>query len=64
MSNKPTTPAFSYEVITQTDPETGDLILPLPPELLAQMGWQEGDALDWNQDDQGRWVISKVGGQS
>ena len=60
-TNQPTTPAFTYEVLTQEDPETGDLILPLPPELLAQMGWKEGDTLDWNQDDQGRWVISKVG---
>jgi hypothetical protein len=58
MSNN-TTPEFTYEVITQEDPETGELILPIPPELMKQMGWSEGDTLDFDQDDQGRWIISK-----
>lgn len=58
MSNN-TTPEFTYEVITQEDPETGELILPIPPELMKQMGWREGDSLDFDQDDQGRWIISK-----
>jgi len=57
MSTK--TPEFTYEVITQEDPETGDLILPMPPELLREMGWVEGDELRFDLDDQGRWVISK-----
>ena len=59
MSNKSTVPEFQFEVILQEDPETGDLILPIPPELMKQMGWVEGDNLDFNQDDKGRWVISK-----
>lgn len=58
MSNK-TTPEFTYEVLTQEDPETGDLILPIPPELMKQMNWAEGDELSFDQDDQGRWIISK-----
>ena len=56
---KPTAPEFTFEVITQEDPETGDLILPLPPELLREMGWSEGTELDLDVDDQGRWVIRK-----
>jgi hypothetical protein len=57
--NKPTAPEFQYEVILQEDPDTGELILPIPPELLSQMGWKEGDNLDFDLDDQNRWVISK-----
>lgn len=53
-------PEFSYEVITQEDPETGDLILPLPPKMLEELGWQVGDSLDFGQDDQGRWIIKKL----
>jgi hypothetical protein len=49
----------SYEVITQEDPETGDLLLPLPQELLDKMGWREGDQIEWKIDTQGRWVLSK-----
>jgi hypothetical protein len=56
MSNAP---EFNYEVIVQEDPETGDLILPLPPELLREMGWVEGDELKFDLDSQGRWIISK-----
>jgi hypothetical protein len=56
MSNAP---EFNYEVIVQEDPETGDLILPLPPELLREMGWGEGDELKFDLDSKGRWIISK-----
>jgi hypothetical protein len=48
-----------YEVITQED-ENGDLILPLPPELLTKLGWKEGDTLDFQVDNQGRYVLTKV----
>ena len=58
--NKPTAPEFSFEVITQEDPETGELILPIPPELMSQMGWKEGDTLDFDVDDKGRWIIKKA----
>jgi hypothetical protein len=52
-------PEFNYEVITQSDPETGELILPIPPELMKEMGWTEGDELSFDLDDRGRWIISK-----
>lgn len=48
-----------YEVFTQEDPETGDIILPIPPELLERMGWREGDTLQWSQADNGSWILSK-----
>jgi len=50
----------SYEIITQEDPETGDIIIPIPPMLLKQMGWNEGDTIDFSKDDQGRYVLTKV----
>jgi hypothetical protein len=48
-----------YEVIVQEDPENGELLIPLPPELMTQMGWKEGDTFDFNQDDEGRIIIMK-----
>jgi len=36
-----------YEVITQEDPETGDLIIPIPPQVLASLGWKEGDDIEF-----------------
>jgi len=48
-----------YEVITQEDPETGDILLPIPPILLEQLGWKEGDDVDLGVDDKGRLILKK-----
>jgi len=48
-----------YEVITQEDPDTGDMLLPIPPELLEQMGWKEGDELDFSVDDNGHIILKR-----
>lgn len=50
----------TFEVITQEDPDTGDLILPIPQELLDRLGWKPGDNLEWVQDDKERWILKKV----
>ena len=47
-------------IVTITeDTETGDLILPLPDDLLKQVGWQEGDVLDWHDNQDGSWSLIK-----
>lgn len=40
----------TWTVTLEEDPDTGDLLLPFPPELLAQMGWDCGDAINWDID--------------
>ena len=35
----------------EEDPETGDIIMPLPTELLEAQGWQIGDTLNWDLDE-------------
>jgi hypothetical protein len=50
----------SYEVITQEDPETGDMLIPIPPHLLKELGWKEGDDIDFTIDDKGRIVLKKI----
>jgi hypothetical protein len=46
-------------VTLEEDPETGDLVMPFPPELLAQVGWDYGDVLVWTETDHGAFVLSK-----
>jgi hypothetical protein len=41
----------NYTVEIEQDPETGDLILPIPTEILNQMGWSEGTDLWWVVED-------------
>jgi antitoxin component of MazEF toxin-antitoxin module len=36
----------------QEDPETKELLLPIPTDLLAQMGWSEGTDLWWVVEDE------------
>jgi hypothetical protein len=49
-----------YEVITQEDPETGDLLMPIPPELLKSLGWKEGDEIEFGIDDSGNYILKRV----
>ena len=58
MTNKPGYDDHRYEVITQDGGE-GDVIVPLPPELLRRMGWKEGDPINFEISKDGRVILSK-----
>ena len=49
-----------YEVITQEDPDTGDLIIPIPPQVLAQLGWKEGDEIKFDIGQDGKIYVRKA----
>jgi hypothetical protein len=42
-----------WTVQVEEDTETGDLLLPFPPDLLAQMGWAPGTDLFWQDNADG-----------
>lgn len=48
---------MKYTLEVQEDPETGNLYLEFPVELLNQMGWAEGDDLEWIDCKDGSWSI-------
>lgn len=56
MSNTPL--SWTVEIIEDPD-NTGDLILPLPEELLSKMNWKTGDTLLWVDNKDGSWSLSK-----
>jgi len=58
--NKPGQDHVRYEVIAQEDPDTGDLLLPIPPKLLESMAWKEGDTIDFAIDENGRYILKKI----
>jgi hypothetical protein len=41
------------------DEDTGDLILPIGDELMAEVGWEVGDTLDWVDNKDGSFTIIK-----
>jgi hypothetical protein len=50
----------SWTMTVEQDPETGDILLPLPPDVLTMRGWNEGDTLEWTDNGDGSWSLTKV----
>lgn len=46
-------------LVVQEHPETGELFFELPLEAINQMGWAEGDDLEWIDNKDGSWSIRK-----
>jgi len=49
----------SWTVQIQEDGKTKELYLELPPDALAQVGWDIGDTLLWEELDHGNWSLRK-----
>ncbi len=49
-----------WVITVEEDPETGELVLPLPEDMLKLQGWVEGDELEWSDNDDGSWCLQKV----
>lgn len=49
-----------YEVIVQESEDSDDLLLPIPPILLEQLGWKEGDDIEFVVDEKGSWFLKKA----
>jgi len=49
---------MTYTVTVEEDPATGDLILPIPDEIIKELGWKVGDTLIWDVRQDGSVVVS------
>ena len=49
-----------YTITLEEDPETGDVILPLPDELLEEAGWKEGDTIKFTDNKNGTFSMTKL----
>lgn len=52
----------SWIITLEEDPETGDMIMPLPEDLLKEQDWNIGDTLVWdfNEVDKTATLKKKV----
>ena len=57
MPSTPQNDTKSWAVTLEQDPETGELLLPFPVDLLNQMGWSEGTDIFWDVQDNGSIII-------
>ena len=49
----------TWTVVLDENLATGELLLPLPDELIASLGWKEGDNLVWDVRTDGSIGLSK-----
>jgi hypothetical protein len=49
----------SWTVTVEEDPETGELALPFPDDLIAKMSWAIGDTLIFEDLKDGSFAIRK-----
>ena len=54
----------SWVATLQEDPKTGDLILPLPDDLMKSQGFSIGDILKWKDNKDGSFSITKKASES
>lgn len=50
----------TWQVTVETIPDSDDLALPLPQELLDLKGWKEGDNLEFIDNKDGSWTLKKT----
>jgi len=49
-------PTNTWQVRVEQD-EDGELVLPLPEDMLAQVGWRPGDQVTWHDRGDGTWEL-------
>ena len=53
----------AYIIEVQEDAITGELFIQFPDDIIEELGWQEGDILDWNLKGEGI-ILKKINDDS
>lgn len=51
---------LTMHVVIEEDPETGELMLPIPIDILNQMGWDIDDELEFEDMMNGTFLMRKT----
>lgn len=46
-------------IVTLEQDDDGNLVLPLSDEMLEELGWKIGDTINWTDNKDGSWTMSK-----
>lgn len=52
--------APSCTAVLDRDPDTQELVLPIPPPILEKMDWRIGDRIVWQLNDDGSVLMRKI----
>ena len=56
---EPNTKTTTWIVELEEDPETGELVMPIPLEAIDASGWKIGDTLTWEISQDGEICLTK-----
>jgi hypothetical protein len=48
-----------WTVTVEEDPDTKELVIPFSPDMLAQVGWDFGDIIQWKDNQNGSFTLTK-----
>jgi hypothetical protein len=48
------------ETVTLEEDQDGNLVLPFSDAVLSTVGWNEGDAINWQDNGDGTFTLTKV----
>ena len=46
-------------IVTLEEDKDGNLVLPISDEMMAELGWKIGDNINWNDNKDGTWTMTK-----
>lgn len=49
-----------WVVSIEVDPNTGELVMPIPVDVINIKSWKDGDILEWISNFDGSWTIEKI----
>ena len=50
----------TYTTVVEIDADTQEYIITFPDEIIEELGWKEGDTLNWEVTDSKQVIITKV----
>lgn len=53
------TPTRCIRTIVEDPEQPGELLLDLGNELCDELGWKEGDVIEWVDNKDGSWTLKK-----
>lgn len=53
-------PPNNFKIMQTTITIDNDGVLTFPDEIIQATGWKEGDVLEWNENPDGSWSLTKA----
>ncbi len=50
----------TFTATVEENLDTGEMIIPLPQEMIEKLGWTEDDEIKWTELPNGEWSLSKL----